>query len=97
MVLDSYASLGWTFNLICQPPHSPDTNILDISINNILQCLQWAYEGPLNTHECVMTVVYNAWEAFDHTRIKKAFCTLMTNYDQIIHHEGKNCYKTAHI
>ena len=44
-----------------------------------------------------MTAVYQAWEQYDHTRIEKAFCTLMTNYDQIICHEGGNCYKTVHL
>ena len=29
--------------------------------------------------------------------LEKAFCTLQTNYDQILCHEGGNRYKTQHI
>ena len=44
-----------------------------------------------------MTAVYFAWDKYDHRSLEKAFCTLMTNYDQIICHEGSNRYKTKHI
>ena len=47
IVHDYYQSSGILFELVNQPARSPDLNICDLSICNVLQNFQWQYDGQL--------------------------------------------------
>ena len=80
-----------------QPARSPDFNICDLSICNVLQTLQWKYGGPSRNEGDVITAVNHTWNSFLHYQLEKAFCTLQTIFDAVIKQQGGNCYKIPHI
>ena len=93
----SIAEWGIDFNLVCQPARSPDFNICDLSICNVLQILQWSYDGQLRNEGDVIAAVNHAWASFTHFQLEKAFCKLQTVFDEVIKCGGGNCYKLPHI
>ena len=88
---------GIRLHLINQPACSPDFNICDLSICNVLQCGQWKYGGHFHNIRDVITAVNHAWATFTHKQLEKAFCTLQTVFDAVIRVNGGNCYKLPHI
>ena len=44
-------------NLVNQPARSPDFNICDLGINNVLQTLQWHYLGKLKTVKNIIQAI----------------------------------------
>lgn len=64
---------GWNIHLICQPPNSPDFNVLDLSYFNSIQFIQYRC-SPKNIDDHV-AIIHCAWE--DHT-VQKVENILLT-------------------
>ena len=64
--LEAVSELGMNIELICQPPNSPDLNVLDLGFFNAIQGLQ-NKASPKNIDELVMAVE----ESFKHLHWKK--------------------------
>ncbi|KAL7158342.1 hypothetical protein ABFS83_02G136600 [Erythranthe nasuta] len=75
---------GFDIRLMCQPPNSPDLNVLDLGFFAAIQSLQYK-EAPKNIDELVNAVVH----AFEF------FSTAKSN--QIMRAKGSNKYKIPHI
>ena len=72
--------------------YSPDCNICDLSICNLLQTLQRKHHGHLNTAYGIIQAVSHAWQTFGDLQLEKSFCTLQRVYEEIILCNGDNTY-----
>ena len=88
-----YLKTGFSFKLVNQPARSPDLNICDLCISNVLQSLQWQYNGQLKNIEDVLSAVTYAWEQFNNVQLEKSFCTLQTVFEEVIKCQGGSLYK----
>ena len=82
---------GFLFNLVNQPARSPDMNIFDLSVWNVLQYLSWQYNGHLRNIEDVLNAFHHSWDQFCHTQLEKSFCILQTVFDKVIKCQGGSC------
>ena len=92
-----YQQSGISFNLLNQPARSPDLNICDLSICNVLQTIQRDYDGQLKNVQDVIHAVNYAWREFNDRQLEFSFCTLQTVFDSIIKCQGGSQYKLRHI
>ncbi|KAM3395031.1 hypothetical protein P3S68_004035 [Capsicum galapagoense] len=81
--------------LICQPPNSPDLNMLDLEFFNAIQSLQHQ-EAPKTMHELVNAVI-KAYELFPTEKINRIFLTLQSCMVEIMRAKGSNKYNISHI
>ena len=87
----------YQFNLINQPPRSPDCNICDLSICNVLQTIQQKFHGHLDTPDGIIQAVNHAWLTFEHLQLEKSFCTLQRVHEEIILSSCDNTYVLPHM
>lgn len=86
---------GFDIQLMCQPPNSPDLNILDLGFFNAIQSLQHK-ECPRPIEDLVVAVE----KAFDQYRTEKVnhiFLTLQSCMIEIMKVGGMNKYKIPHM
>jgi hypothetical protein len=86
---------GFDIRLICQPPNSPDLNVLDLGFFNSIQSLQQK-EVTKSVDELIQ-VVENAFEAYDCKSSNKIFLSLQSSMLEIMKKKGSNYYKTPHM
>ena len=81
--------------LYCQPPNSPDLNVLDLGVFAALQSLQWKEEAK-NVNLMVERVmkIFDEWPA---QKLNNVFLTLQTCMNQVIECLGDNDYKLVHM
>jgi hypothetical protein len=84
---------GFDIRLMCQPPNSPDLNILDLGFFRAIQSLQHK-ETPKSIDELIEAVM-KAFESFLETN--KIFLTLQTCMKEIMKAKGSNKYDIPHI
>ncbi|XP_015165532.1 uncharacterized protein [Solanum tuberosum] len=86
---------GFDIRLMCQPPNSPDMNVLDLGFFSAIQALQHQ-EAPKNIDELI-SVVTNAYEVFPERISNRIFLTLQSCMKEIMRIGGFNKYNIPHI
>jgi hypothetical protein len=86
---------GWDIRLICQPPNSPDLNILDLGFFAALQSLfHKLFPGSLDE---IVLKVFQAYEQYPTERTNRIFLTLQSCMREILNLKGSNHYKVPHM
>ncbi|XP_074300833.1 uncharacterized protein LOC141632159 [Silene latifolia] len=86
---------GWDMELICQPPNSPDHNILDLGLFRSIQTLQHE-KAPKSVVELVNAVVRSDEEVTP-VILNHTWLTLQTCMNEILKNKGNNNYKIPHM
>lgn len=86
---------GWNIDLICQPPNSPDFNVLDLGYFNSIQSIQYQ-SSPKNIDDLI-AVVQRAWEDHAVEKVENIFLTLQKALESSMLTRGGNNYQLAHI
>ena len=84
------SSGGWNIRLRCQPPNSPDLNVLDLGYFTSIQCLQ--YKNEISSIDQLIQVVLASFEALEVTKLDDIFYTLQKVYEKVIDSCGNNDY-----
>lgn len=82
---------GWKIRVTCQPPRSPDLNVLDLGLFHSLQSIQ--YQDSSFTVEQLVDTVVRSFERLPSETIDKCFVTLQGVVAKVIDHLGHNDYK----
>ncbi|KAL7098802.1 hypothetical protein ACP275_09G041400 [Erythranthe tilingii] len=86
---------GFDIRLMCQPPNSPELNVLDLGFFNAIQSLQYK-ETPQNVDELINAVV-RAFEGFSARKSNRIFLTLQSCMIEIMRGKGSNKFKIPHM
>lgn len=86
---------GWKIRLVCQPPNSPDLNVLDLGFFNSIQSLQ--YQEETFTTDDLIAAVHRAFRNTLPDTIDRCFVTLQGVMIKVIEHHGHNDYKLPRI
>nr|GLL29754.1 uncharacterized protein LOC109190808 isoform X1 [Ipomoea trifida] len=86
---------GFDIHLTCQPPNSPDMNVLDLGFFRALQSLQYQ-EAPRNVDELV-AVTIKAFDEISVDSLSNVFLTLQLCMVEVMKKFGGNNYKLPHI
>lgn len=86
---------GFDIRLMCQPPNSPDLNVLNLGFFSAIQSLQYK-EAPKTIDELV-SAVERSFEAFSAVQSNRVFLTLQSCMIEIMKTRGSNNYKIPHI
>ena len=77
--------------LICQPPSSPDTNVLDLGVFSSLQSRQLKH---FSSNFCeLIDLVQQAYDEMEVATLRKIFFTLAATKNKIIECRGDNAYE----
>ena len=85
---------GFNIHLMCQPPNSPDLNVLDLGLFNGIQSLR-DKKSPKNVDELV-NAVEKAFADFSPKLSNYIFLTLQYVMVEIMKGDGTNDYKIPH-
>jgi hypothetical protein len=86
---------GFDIRLSCQPPNSPDLNVLDLGFFNAIQSLQQK-EVSKSVDELI-EVVQNSYDNFSSKQSDKNFLTLQSCMIEIMKIKGSNNYRIPHM
>ncbi|XP_042027182.1 uncharacterized protein LOC121774357 [Salvia splendens] len=86
---------GFKIQLICQPPNSPDTNILDLRFFRAIQSLQ--HEKPCKTVDELVGNVCSSFAELSPQTLNGVFLSLQACLTEILQCRGGNGYKVPHI
>lgn len=86
---------GFDIRLMCQPPNSPDLNVLDLGFFNAIQSLQHQ-ESPKSIDELV-NAVEKSFETFPTKTSDYIFLTLQSCMIEIMKVRGSHKYKIPHM
>jgi hypothetical protein len=82
-------------SIYCQPPNSPDLNILDLGLFNALQSAYWNH-SPRNAID-IIDMVERTYREFPINKISRLWVTLQSIFNAIIVEHGCNQYKIPHM
>ncbi|XP_020200317.1 uncharacterized protein [Aegilops tauschii subsp. strangulata] len=86
---------GWNIRLTCEPPNSPDLNILNLGFFAALQALfQKLFPGSLDD---IVTKVLQAYGEYPPERCNRIFLTLQSCMREILKLNGGQHYKVPHM
>mmetsp|Transcript_19480 Transcript_19480/g.28658 ORF Transcript_19480/g.28658 Transcript_19480/m.28658 type:complete len:180 (-) Transcript_19480:8-547(-) len=88
-------ALDLNVQLVCQPPNSPDMNMLDLGYFNAIQSLQHK-AAPQNIDELILAV-YESFKALHWSKLNNIFLMLQKVMEVCILHDGRNDYKLPHM
>ncbi len=94
-IVQAGTSDGWNIRLRCQPPNSPDLNVLDLGYLNALQSMQLK-EKMKTTEELVKTVI-DTYNNMNMETLDDIFVTLQKFMEAILIALGTNRYKKPHL
>lgn len=86
---------GFDIRLICQPPNSPNINILDLGFFRALQSLR--YKTVARTIDDLTKVVEDTFDIYSVSKSNDIFLTLQLCMREIMKVKGANTYKIPHI
>ena len=86
---------GFDIKLRCQPPNSPDTNVLDLGFFNSIQALQ--HQCPSRTIDDLIAATEKAFADLQETKLNYVFLTLQQCLKSVMETEGSNDYKIPHM
>ena len=94
-VVEAGTSDGWNIHVMCQPPNSPDLNVLDLGYFASIQALQ--YEEDCYNAEDLIQSVQASFQKLEDTKLDETFLTLQKVMECIMRHRGGNDYKLPHM
>ena len=86
---------GFHITLTCQPPNSPDMNVLDLGFFNAIQSLQHTH-APTSIDELIH-VVNQSFFDISAESLNKVFLTWQSCMIETLRLNGANTYKLSHI
>ena len=86
---------GWDIRLTCQPPNSPDLNVLDLGFFAAIQAL--FYKGTPNNIEKIVEKVDKAFREYPMDRSNRIFLTQQSCMMEIMKHNGGQHYNIPHM
>uniref|UniRef100_H3GMD1 Tc1-like transposase DDE domain-containing protein n=1 Tax=Phytophthora ramorum TaxID=164328 RepID=H3GMD1_PHYRM len=86
---------GWNIRMYCQPPNSPDLNVLDLGLFAALQALQ--YQVVIRGVDELIDAVEAAYEELSETTQDNIFLTLQNCMICTLRDSGGNQYKLPHM
>lgn len=86
---------GFDIRLMCQPPNSPDLNVLDLGFFSAIQSLQHK-EAPKTVDELINAVV-KSFETFSSVKSNHIFLTMQSCMIEIMKAKGCHKYKIPHM
>jgi hypothetical protein len=81
--------------MTCQPPNSPDCNVLDLGFFAAIQSLQQRKRSN-NIDELIASVL-QAFEELSLESLDNVFLSLQAVMECILNHEGGNGFKLPHL
>lgn len=79
---------GWDIRLVCQPPKSPDLNVLDLGFFAAIQAL--FHRGTPNNVEQIVERINKAFREYPADRSNRIFLTQQSCMLEILKHNGGN-------
>jgi hypothetical protein len=86
---------GWNIRLICQPPNSPDYNVLDLGFFRAIQSIQ--LEEDIFGTEMLIKAVKNAFNKMTPKTLNAVFLTLQNVMLCALNADGGNDFKLPHM
>jgi hypothetical protein len=86
---------GWDIRLTCQPPNSPDLNVLDLSFFATIQAL--FEKGTPNNINDIVLKVDEAYKNYLVDRANRIFLTQQSCMMEIMKHNGGQHYNVPHM
>ncbi|XP_050220689.1 uncharacterized protein LOC126671037 [Mercurialis annua] len=86
---------GFDIRLMCQPPNSPDLNILDLGFFSAIQALQ--YKESVKSIDELVNAVYKSFETFSTVKSNRIFLTLQMCMIEIMKVKGAHKYTIPHM
>jgi hypothetical protein len=86
---------GFNIRLTCQPPNSPDLNVLDLGFFSAIQSLQ--QKEMAKSVDELIEIVQNSFDAFSSKQSDKIFLTLQSCMTEIMKVKGSNNYQIPHM
>lgn len=86
---------GWNIDLVCQPPNSPDFNVLDLGFFNAIQSLQHQ-QSPKDIDELI-TAVNDAFKSLTAETLNDVFLSLQLALESTLGVNGGNNYSLQHM
>ena len=93
--LAAVQATGVDVKIYCQPPNSPDLNVLDLGFFNSLQSIV-AKEGTRNK-DILIQVVKEKFDNYPQGKINRVFLSLQMAMQEILLCHGGNDYKLKHM
>jgi hypothetical protein len=89
-------ALNLTLTLYCQPPNSPDLNVLDLGVFNAIQSIK-EKTFCKNLNDVVRTTLDAFENGITRMQLTNIFLTLQTTMNCIIERDGCNDYDIVHM
>lgn len=86
---------GWDIRLTCQPPNSPDLNVLDLGFFAAIQAL--FERGTPNNIKEIVEIVEKAFQDYPVDRSNRIFLTQQSCMMEILKHNGGQHYNIPHM
>ena len=86
---------GWDIRLTCQPPNSPDLNVLDLGFFAAIQAL--FEKGTPNNIKDIVVKVNEAYQNYPVDRWNQIFLTQQGCMMEIMKHNGGQHYNIPHL
>lgn len=86
---------GWDISFRCQPPNSPDFNVLDLGFFNSIQALQ--HQNAPKSIDELIECVHQAFEDLEWPSLDDVFLSLQMVMNSCMKCEGGNQYKLEHM
>ena len=85
---------GWDIRLTCQPPNSPDLNVLDLGFFAAIQAL--FQKSTPNNIDKIVDKVEKAFQEYPNERSNRIFLTQQSCMLEIMKHNGGQFYNIPH-
>lgn len=86
---------GFDIRLMCQPPNSPELNVLDLGFFRAIQSLQ--QKKVSQTIDELVNAVEMSFDEFSPIKSNHIFLTLQMCMDEIMKAKGSNRFRISHI
>lgn len=93
LIADGYKG-GFEIRMVCQPPNSPDMNVLDLGFFRAIQSLQHR-DAPRNIDQLIDAVV-KSFNNMERYKLNNVFLSLQHCMIEVLKSGGDNKYKLPH-
>jgi len=93
--LAAVQATGVDVKIYCQPPNSPDLNVLDLGFFNSLQSI--VSKEATKNKELLIEVVKKGFVNYPHGKINRVFLSLQMAMQEVVLCHGGNDYKLKHM